>query len=377
MDLTQPGAKADTATFLITRTSIDTSQALTVYYSVSGLNGSGVGALHGVDYEALPGMLVIPAGETTATVTILPRFDGLGEGPEKVQFQLGAGPTNYQLGPSNNAVITINDNATDAPYIGVIQMTNAAEPATNGVFRIFARGAGTGTITVNYTMGGSAVAGTDYNITGIGSTTITLNNGVEVTKDISVVPVNNATADPLRTITMTLTASAAYQTFAPTAAATMWLRDDEQPTVFVDAHQTGTPPTITAGSTASKFYLSRTGSTASALTVNYAMGGTAVNGTDYTLVSGTATIAAGAQGADVIITPINGTPFAGTRTITLTLTPNGYAVGPSATMYENGTATTTQKVGFATSGTTGDESVTSVSIPVSLTSAAATTTTVE
>ncbi len=377
VDLTQPGAKADTATFLITRTTSDTSQALTIYYSVSGINGSGVGALHGVDYEALPGMVVIPAGETTASVTIVPRFDGLGEGPEKVQFQLGAGPTNYQLGPSNNAIITINDNATDVPYVGVIQMTNAAEPATNGIFRIFARGAGTGTITVNYTMGGSAVAGTDYNITGIGSTMITLNNGTEVTKDISVVPVNNATADPLRTITMNLTASANYQTFAPTASATMWLRDDDQPTVYVDAHQTGTPPTISESGSASKFYLSRTGSTASALTVNYAMSGTAVNGTDYASVTGIATIAAGASGADVIITPVNNATFSGTRTITLTLTPNGYAVGPSATMYLTDDEVSAQKVGFQTSGATGDESITSVSIPVALTSAAAATTTVE
>lgn len=377
VDLTVGGAQADTATFLVTRTGTDISQPLTVYYSVSGINGTGVTALHGTDYVALPGMVVIPAGEASASVTILPRFDGIGEGPEKVQFQLGAGPTNYQLGPNNNATITINDNAGDVPTIGVIQMTNAAEPATNGVFRISARGTGTGTITVNYTMSGTAIAGTDYNISGIGSTTITLNNGAEVTKDISVVPVNNATADPLRTITMTLTPGAAYQMFAPTSAATMWLRDDDQPTVYVDAHQTTTPPTISENGSASKFYLSRTGSTASALTVNYTMSGTAVNGTDYSTVTGTATIAAGASGVDVIITPVNNATFTGTRTITLNVTPGGYAVGPSATMYLTDDETSVQKVGFATSGATGSESISSVSIPVSLTSAAGATTTVE
>ena len=376
VDLTQPGAQADTATFLVTRTG-DTTQALTVYYSVSGIYNTGVGAIHGVDYEALPGVLVIPAGETSAAVTIMPRWDGLGEGAEKVQFQLGAGPTNYQLGPNNNAIITINDNATDVPYVSVIQMTNAAEPSTSGIFRIAARGAGTGTITVNYTMSGTAVAGTDYNITGIGSTTITLNNGAEVTKDISVVPVNNATADPLRTITMTLTANAAYQTFTPTSAATMWLRDDDQPTVYVDAHQTTTPATITENGAGSKFYLSRTGSTTSALTVNYTMGGTAVNGTDYTTLSGTATIAAGATGVDVIVTPINNAVFTGTRTITMNLAAGSYATGPSATIYLTDDETSTQKVGFVTTGASGSESVANVSVPVSLTSAAAATTTVE
>ncbi|MDB6138597.1 MAG: Calx-beta protein, partial [Verrucomicrobiaceae bacterium] len=340
-------------------------------------NGTGVNAIHGIDYEALPGMVVIPAGETSAAVTITPRFDGLGEGAENVQFQLGAGPTNYRLGPNNNAVITINDNAADTPYIGVIQMTNAAEPSTSGIFRISARGAGTSTLTVNYTMSGTAVAGTDYNIAGIGSTTITLNNGAEVTKDISVVPVNNATADPLRTITMTLTPATAYQMFAPTSAATMWLRDDDQPTVYVDAHQITTPATITESGTGSKFYLSRTGSTSTALVVNYLMGGTAVNGTDYTAVSGTATIAAGTTGTDVIITPVNNTTFTGTRTIILNLAAGSYAAGPAATMYLTDDETSTQKVSFQTSGATGSESIASVSIPVSLTTAAAVPTTVE
>ncbi len=190
-------------------------------------------------------------------------------------------------------------------------------------------------------------------------------------------PVNNATADPLRTITMAITAGAAYKTFAPTGSATMWLRDDDQPTVYVDAHQTGTPPTISENGGASKFYISRTGSTASALTVNYTMSGTAANGTDYASVTGTAIISPGASGADVTITPTNNATFSGTRTITLNLTPNGYAVGPGATMYLTDDETSTQKVGFATSGSTGDESITSVSIPVSLTTSATATTTVE
>ena len=53
----------------------------------------------------------------------------------------------------------------------------------------------------------------------------------------------------------------------PTASATMWLRDDDQPTVYVDAHLLGTPPTLLETGAATKFYLSRTGSTSSALTV--------------------------------------------------------------------------------------------------------------
>jgi hypothetical protein len=82
-DLTVPGAVADTGTFLFTRSG-DLTNPLTVYYAVSGIHATGNAALHGVDYEALPGVLVIPAGQARASVSILPRHDGIGEGLENV-----------------------------------------------------------------------------------------------------------------------------------------------------------------------------------------------------------------------------------------------------------------------------------------------------
>ena len=64
-------------------------------------------------------------------------------------------------------------------------------------------------------------------------------------------PINNVAANELRTITMTLSPSATYQSFTPSKSATLWLLDDEQPTVFADAqtkralifHPDGTPVT--------------------------------------------------------------------------------------------------------------------------------------
>ena len=51
------------ATITVTRTG-DTALALTVNYGITG------SALHGTDYVALPGVLTIPAGSSSATVTI-------------------------------------------------------------------------------------------------------------------------------------------------------------------------------------------------------------------------------------------------------------------------------------------------------------------
>ncbi len=380
VDLTVPGAQPDTGTFLISRTG-DTSQPLLVYYALSGPT-TGAMALHGVDYEALAGSVVIPAGASSATVTILPRYDNLGEGREYVTLQLGAGPTDYRLGTNNSATVTIDDAATDAPYVEVIGTANPSEPSTAGNFRFSVKGSGTSTVTVNYAVSGTATAGADYTIAGLDTNTLTgsikivLNNST-VVSNRTVTTINDALAEDLETITLTISSNTAYQTFAPSSSATLWMRDDEQPTVYVDAHSTSYPPSMTENGSAASFYISRTGSTTNSLTVNFTLSGTASNGVDYSIVGSSVIIPAGASGADVTITPINDTSFEGTETIILTLDPGAYGRGPSATMYLTDNETSAQLVSFTSAGASGLESVGSVNIPVALTSAATTPVTVE
>lgn len=162
VNLTPPGTQADTGTFVVTRTG-DIAAPLTVYYAFAGTYGTGVMAMHGVDFEPLPGSVVIPAGKTQASITVVPRFDSLGEGPEQAVLYLGANATNYILGASNSAVVTIDDNAGDLPYIDVVNTASASEPSTSGVFRFNYRGSQASLpLQVNYTMSGAAVNGVDY-----------------------------------------------------------------------------------------------------------------------------------------------------------------------------------------------------------------------
>lgn len=383
VNLSVAGAVPDTGTFVVTRAG-DFTNPLTVYYSVAGVN-SGTAALHGVDYEALPGVLLIPAGASSAAVTILPRYDTLGEGVENVVFELGAGPTNYRIGPNAVATVTIADGSANLPLVDVIQMANAAEPSTNGVFRVTGRGAGTGNVTVKYTVSGTAVAGTDYTITGLdnatlaGTTTLTLNNGAVVNKDLIVTVINDAAVEALKTLTLTITPDAAYQTYDPTRIARMWIRDDEQPTVFVDA-QVGTssgsngPPTVSENDAAStkKFYLSRTGSTAAALTVNYTLSGTATSGADYTALSGTATIPAGSPGVLVPFTLLDDSANEGTETLIFSLAAGNYSRGPDTTIFITDNEVSPTLISFPTpNASAGSESVASPVIPVTLNAAAA------
>jgi Calx-beta domain/PKD domain len=165
IDLTAPGAAADTGTFLISRSG-DTTNALTVYYAFSGVSGSGVMALHGADYEWMPGVVIIPAGQSAASISVVPRFDGLGEGPEQCVLNLGASATNYILGSSATATVTINDNPADKPYIDVVNTANGVEPTTNANFRFTVRGTSATPLQVDFNLTGSATNGTDYDSLG-------------------------------------------------------------------------------------------------------------------------------------------------------------------------------------------------------------------
>lgn len=104
------------AMFVVERTG-DTSQALTVEYSVAGTatNGSDYGTSGMSGFEALPGSVVIPVGATTATLALVARHDYLAEGQESVVVNLGAG-AGYVLGSEASATATIADSTRLSRY---------------------------------------------------------------------------------------------------------------------------------------------------------------------------------------------------------------------------------------------------------------------
>lgn len=83
-----------------------------------------------------------------------------------------------------------------------------------------------------------------------------------------------------------------------------------------------------AGLTTGTFAISRTGSTAAALTVNYTVSGSATPGSDYIALTGSVTIPAAAASAAITVTPIDDTTVEPDETVVVALTPNGaYLVG--------------------------------------------------
>ncbi len=126
--------------------------ALTVNLASSGTANSGS------DYTALPTSVIVPAGTTSVLVPVTALPDTIGEGTESVILTIDPG-TDYTVLPTSSATVSILESsdtvtvtATDA---------NAAPPADTGTFT-FTRGLSAGSLTANYSLSGTATAGTDY-----------------------------------------------------------------------------------------------------------------------------------------------------------------------------------------------------------------------
>lgn len=111
------------------------------------------------------------------------------------------------------------------------------------------------------------------------------------------------------------------------------------PTITVQA----TTPTTAEGGTQGQFTVTRSGNTTGAVTVNYTMSGGASNGTDYTQLPGSVTLAAGVTLGMIPVLPVDDQAVEGNESVVTTLNPNAaYTLGsPSSatvTITDNDTA---------------------------------------
>lgn len=362
-DITSSEGGLDAGSFTITRTG-DVSQPLVVNYGLSGA------ALHGTDYAALPGVLTIPAGSPVGTVSIAAINDSIGEPFQTVVLHLRSG-IGYAVGGTGSATVTVVDDG-DRPYVTLAAVTTPLkESGTTGVFRITSAGTGTGNITVNYTVSGTATNGTDYAM---------INGSVSMprtgTTTVNIVPIQDTIVEGYESVTLTLTPDPAYG-LALDNSATMNLEDDELPQVSV-ARTDSSRFEIVNNNLA--FHLSRTGSTAAALTVNYTLGGSATAGLDYVAPSGSFTIPAGSASAYLAIGVLDDSLPEGSEVVEFTLAPSpAYSVGIGtaiAVIADSDSSGLAQQLDFVPATSTATENDGVLSIPVTLSSPATSTITV-
>ena len=308
--------------FLLTRTG-STAAALKVYY---GLSGS---AMHGTDYAALNGEVTIPAGATSAPVVISPYDDDVAEPVESVTLAIANFNNGYNIGSVFQGTVNITDNG-DTPLVNVRSGNVGTEGGTNPTFVFRSIGNGTGNITVNYTVSGTATSGSDYTALS-GSVSVPANGSNDTTVTIPLI--NDTLPEPTETVVVTITPSANYRAYND-ATAEMVIQDNDsgadRVSVSIYNHSPG-EATPTSGT----FYFSRT-LTAGDLTVNYAISGTATNGSDYATLSGSVVIPDTQSGVNLVMTPINDTLAEGTETVTLTVLPGtGYGADrPASATFE-------------------------------------------
>jgi hypothetical protein len=357
----------------------NTNAALTVAYALGGP------ASNGVDYIALPGSVVVPAGVMSVDVVVNPSDDNVVEPTEQVTLQLQAPvcpaifppPDDcYLLGSAAYAAVHIRDNDTNPPPVtNVVTVVTvaasdpeAAEGGNTGRFTVTRSGGTNVALTVWYELGGTASNGVDY---------AALPGAVSIpagatSVGVIVDPVDDSLIEQTEQVMLTVVAPMCAAIYPPPAGcyavgnanrAAVYIRDNE---TNAPPHTNPPPVVVTVTATDSyaiegpltncgpavmwvtnrvdgtnifvgtnwmvwntnkfetntaTFRIRRGGATNAALTVGYVLGGTASNGLDYVQLAGTATIPAGERSARVVVVPVDDSLVEGIETVVLKLVP--------------------------------------------------------
>jgi hypothetical protein len=316
-------ADNDTATVSITTTTNGsetgpTSGVMTVAQSAVSATNTVISytvtgtATSGLDYTALSGTVTITAGAISATINIPITNDILVEGNETVVITLGSVSSGLAtLGSPVVATNTIADN--DAPYVTIANTTNGNETGpVNGVMTVTQTAIPITPIVIAYTVTGTATSGVDFTAL---SGTVTIPIG-STTATITIPIINDVTVEGSETVIVTLTSiTSGAASLGTTLIATNTVADNDSATVSIANTTNGAE----AGPTSGVLTLTQTNPSATDTVISYAVSGTATSGTDYTALSGSVTILAGATTATIGIAVIDDAVLETAETVVLTL----------------------------------------------------------
>ena len=324
---------------------------ITVRYRLEGSRFPWIpSAASGSDFEALSGSVAVLAGATTATIPVTIIDDGRPEGYDDAlneryeSFRLvlygGAGyrRTLHHEGSLNQNRIYIvdNDPLIEVSFASVSQ--GVVEGAGTRDVTVNLSPTPTADITLDYRVGGTATAGSDYTAL---SGSVTVSAGA-ATATIPVAIVDDSTPEGEETVVLTLTDGGGHRiviedpSVRPVIAGKGYLAKSPSTHTLTIAASDG-PPTMTAASfaTASQRASDESGTRnvivnlnptpASDITLSYTVGGTATPGSDYTALSGTVAVSGGAATAIIPVTLLADNIPEDLETVVLTLAPGtGY-----------------------------------------------------
>jgi hypothetical protein len=293
--------------FRLTRAG-STSGSTTVNLSYGGT------ATSGVDYQSLPATATFANGVTTVDISVTVIDDSASEDPETIVLTIVSG-SGYSIGVATATMLL--SSADDLPVVSIAKLNDAAEPNTNGAFRITRLGAISDPLTINFTVAGTASNGVDYQPVGT-SIVIPANNGHV---DLPIIPIDDNSYEVNETIIITISNDANYLIGTNSASLNLTSEDFGEVTIV------GTN-NATEGGANGTFTLTRTGNLTSSLSVNFTKSGTGVEGTHYQTIGTVVTFLANSATATISIVAIDDAVFAGAKTVTLTIAGgSGYSIG--------------------------------------------------
>ncbi len=261
--------------------------AVSVPFSASGT------ATDPDDYTlATASPLMIPAGDTLASIDLSPADDGLFEGDEDVQVDLGT-PANAGLGANTSHLVTLTDDEPTPTLEFELAAQTVAESVGMTSFDLVLSGPSADPVSAGYQSTGSAVEPADFSATpnpalfAPGETRVTLQLAV----------VDDGDVEGQEAIELTLDAPLGADLGTQTVHTTT-VTDNEGPEVrFVLASQSVGEGSGTALVTVE---LSQQG--LSDIEVSLAVAGDATEGVDYTLSPNPVLIPAGSLSQDITLT---------------------------------------------------------------------------
>lgn len=327
---TSDGAESSAATYGTFRVTLSraSSTDTVVNYSFGGTASA-------LDYTA-SNSVIIPANNLSADIVVTVINDRLVEGTETVLATL-VGTNNPAITIANgSATLSIidNDSANVAFQLASNSVSENAGSATVGVqLTLVPDASGTGPVQlaqnvaidvrdVTVAGAGKATAGSDYTFTS--PTTVTFSAGVNYTipfsTPVSVAITNDSLVEADETLDLQLAnlvdTTGQVSLVAPINHS-LTILDNDAALVSIAAQ-------VASGSEAStptngKFRVSLSQASSTATVIAYSVGGTATSGSDFTALSGTVTIPAGALFADFDVSVLNDTVVEGTETVVVTL----------------------------------------------------------
>jgi hypothetical protein len=273
--------------------------------------------------------VTIPAGQTQAAIAVIPLDDSGQVGDRSLTATVGASPLLAAANPGS-ASITIHDDGKPVVTIVADRPSATEGDGTTGDVTISRTGATDQPLLVDYSVGGSAVAGVDYQAL-IGSVVIPVGS---LSVAIPIIPTGLPSTRGDRTVTMNVVFSGSTYGVGSNSSGTVTIHDGNtgtssgsgshgwqnalgEPIVSIAA---STPFASAINGIPGQITLTRTGDTSQPLQVDLSFDGTAIYGVDYILTSNeSCQIPAGQSSATITLQPI-GTPSAGAPTLTVITT---------------------------------------------------------